>query len=55
MKIIIEDRIKEACPDVRIGLIRAKVVNSEFSEELNLIKKLNRFLKKSNPVMSCFG
>lgn len=35
MKIIIEDRIKEACPKVRIGLIRAKVVNSELSEELN--------------------
>ena len=48
MKIIIEDRIKEACPDVRIGLIRAKVVNSEFSEELNKeIESLSEKIKSS--------
>lgn len=48
MKIIIEDRIKEACPDVRIVLIRAKVVNSEFSEELNKeIESLSEKIKSS--------
>ena len=48
MKIIIEDSIKEACPDVRIGLIRAKVVNSEFSEELNKeIESLSEKIKSS--------
>lgn len=48
MKIIIEDRIKEACPDVRIGLIRAKVVNSELSEELNKeIQSLSEKIKSS--------
>lgn len=48
MKIIIEDRIKEACPNVRIGLIRAKVVNSEFSEELNKeIESLSEKIKSS--------
>lgn len=48
MKIIIEYRIKEACPDVRIGLIRAKVVNSEFSEELNKeIESLSEKIKSS--------
>ena len=48
MKIIIEDSIKEACPDVRIGLIRAKVVNSERSEELNKeIQSLSEKIKSS--------
>ena len=48
MKIIIEDSIKEACPDVRIGLIRAKVVNSELSEELNKeIQSLSEKIKSS--------
>ena len=48
MKIIIEDSIKEACPDVRIGLIRAKVVNSELSEELNKeIQSLSETIKSS--------
>lgn len=48
MKIIIEDSIKEACPDVRIGLIRAKVVNSELSEELNKeIQSLSENIKSS--------
>lgn len=34
MKIIVEDRIKQYCPGLHIGLIRANVVNSETSEEL---------------------
>lgn len=34
MKIEIEQEIKDACPDMKIGLIRADVVNSETSDEL---------------------
>ena len=34
MQVIIEQKIKEACPDVKIGLIRADVVNSETPDEL---------------------
>ena len=34
MQVIIEQEIREACPDVRIGLIRADVVNSETPDEL---------------------
>lgn len=33
-KIIIDERIKKACPDMRVGLIRAKVTNCETSPEL---------------------
>ena len=33
-KIIIEERIKKACPGMRVGLIRAKVTNCETSPEL---------------------
>lgn len=34
MQVIIEQEIREACPDVKIGLIRADVVNSETPDEL---------------------
>lgn len=34
MKIIIEDKIREVCPTVRIAMVRACVVNSETSEQL---------------------
>ena len=34
MVIKLEEKIKEACPMVRIGLIRANVVNTETSDEL---------------------
>ena len=34
MQIVIEPEIKEVCPDMKIGLIRADVVNSETSAEL---------------------
>lgn len=33
-KIIIDERIKKACPGMRVGLIRAKVTNCETSPEL---------------------
>ena len=33
-KIIIDERIKKACPDMRVGMIRAKVTNCETSPEL---------------------
>ncbi len=33
-KIIIDERIKSVCPDMRIGLIRASVTNCETSHEL---------------------
>lgn len=34
LDIKIDQRIKDACPEVKIGLIRASVVNSETSDEL---------------------
>ena len=34
MKLIIDDRIKAACPETKIAIIRASVKNSETSEEL---------------------
>ncbi len=34
MQVIIEQEIREACPDVKIGLIRADVFNSETPDEL---------------------
>lgn len=34
MKVLVDERIREICPEVKIGLIRAKVHNSETSEEL---------------------
>lgn len=34
MQVIIEQEIREACPDVKIGLIRVDVVNSETPDEL---------------------
>lgn len=34
MNIIVEDRIKAICPDMQIGVIRAKVTNSESSPAL---------------------
>ena len=34
MEIFIEDKIKEICPEMQIGVIRANVVNTTSSDEL---------------------
>ena len=48
MKIEIEQEIKDACPDMRIGLIRADVVNSETSDELwTEIEEASRRIRES--------
>lgn len=48
MKIEIEQEIKDACPDMRIGLIRANVVNSETSDELwTEIEEASRRIRES--------
>lgn len=48
MKVLVDERIREICPDVKIGLIRAKVRNSETSEELwQEIKKASRRIHDS--------
>lgn len=48
MKIEIEQEIKDACPDMKIGLIRADVVNSETSDELwTEIEEASRRIRES--------
>ena len=48
MNIVIEPIIKDACPDMKIGLIRADVVNSETSDELwTEIEEASRRIRES--------
>lgn len=48
MKIEIEQEIKDACSDMKIGLIRADVVNSETSDELwTEIEEASRRIRES--------
>lgn len=48
MKIEIEQEIKDACPGMKIGLIRADVVNSETSDELwTEIEEASRRIRES--------
>lgn len=48
MQVIIEQEIREACPDVKIGLIRADVVNSETPDELwTEIEEASKHIRES--------
>lgn len=48
MNVIVEDRIKEICPQMRIALIRADVTNSETNEDLwSEIAEMERKIKDS--------
>ena len=48
MQVIIEQEIREACPDVKIGLIRADVFNSETPDELwTEIEEASRRIRES--------